>query len=441
MNTSEISFLYSKPKWVELGLLGLLLVLLVGTARAELRIEITQGAAQTIPIAVVPYGGDSAGADAIHAVIGADLGRSGQFRLVPDDQMVSRPTEATQVDFRDWQLVMAQYVTIGRVLPGLDGKADVEFELFNVATGQRMTGARFAGVAPANRRRLAHHIADLIYEAITGVRGVFSTRVTYVTQVGNNYELQVADADGHNPVTVLRTQEPVLSPAWSADGRFVAYATYSNRRAAIFRQDVSTGVRQLVSSFPGLNGAPAFSPDGHRIAMVLSKDGNPDIYVMDLAGGPPRRLSQHYAIDTEPTWSPDGRYIYFTSDRSGGPQIYRVPSTGGAEMRVTFEGNYNTRARVSPDGRKLAMVHGAAGRGYRIAVLDIASRRLDVLTDGPLDESPSFAPNGQIIIYTTKSGGAEALATVSVDGNVRQRLGISQAKVREPGWSPFGSAP
>lgn len=425
---------------VDLRWIGVLLLTLVGAARAELRIEITQGAAQTIPIAVIPYANDG-GADALHAVIGADLARSGQFRLVPDDQLLARPTEAAQVDFRDWKLVMAQYLTIGRMLLQPDGRFTAEFELFNVATGQRMTGARFADVAPASKRRLAHHIADLIYEAVTGVRGVFNTRVTYVTQVGVNYELQIADADGYNPVTVLRTQEPILSPTWSADGRFVAYATYANGRAAIFRQDVSSGVRQLVSSFPGLNGAPAFSPDGGRMAMVLSKDGNPDIYVMDLGGGPPRRLTQHYAIDTEPTWSPDGRYIYFTSDRSGGPQVYRVPAGGGAQERVTFDGNYNTRPAVSPDGRKIAMVHGASGRGYRIAVLDIASRRLDVLTDGPLDESPGFAPNGQVIIYTTKSGGAEALATVSIDGNVRQRLGVAQAKVREPGWSPFSATP
>ena len=425
---------------VDLRVVGLLLLALVGAARAELRIEITQGAAQTIPIAVVLYANDG-GPNAIHEVVGADLTRSGQFRVVADDQMLSRPTEAAQVDFRDWQLVMAQYVTIGRLLPQPDGSFTAEFELFNVATGQRMTGARFPGVTPASKRRLAHHIDDLIYEAITGVRGVFGTRITYVTQVGNNYELQVADADGHNPTTVLRTQEPILSPTWSADGRYVAYATFANRRAAIFRQDVGTGVRQLVSSFPGLNGAPAFSPDGSRIAMVLSKDGNPDIYVMALDGGPPRRLTQHYAIDTEPTWSPDGRLIYFTSDRSGGPQVYRVPASGGAQERVTFDGNYNARPAMSPDGRKLAMVHGASGRGYRVAVLDIASRRLDVLTDGPLDESPGFAPNGQVIIYTAKTGGAEALATVSIDGNVRQRLGVTQAKVREPGWSPFSAAP
>jgi TolB protein len=424
----------------ERWLLGLLLLVGACASRAELRIEITQGASQMIPIGVVPYANDG-GPDSVNAVIGADLARSGQFRVIPDEQMLSRPTEAAQINFRDWQLVMAQYVTIGRLLPQPDGRFTAEFELFNVATGQRMTGARFPGVALASKRQLAHHIADLIYEAITGVRGVFSTRITYVTQVGNNYELQVADADGYNPVTVLRTQEPILSPTWSADGRFVAYATFVNRRAAVFRQDVSTGARQLVSSFPGLNGAPAFSPDGSRMALVLSKDGNPDIYVMNLAGGPPQRLTQHYAIDTEPTWSPDGRYIYFTSDRSGGPQIYRVPASGGAAERVTFEGTYNARPEVSPDGRKIAMVHSAAGQGYRIAVLDLASRRMDVLTDGPLDESPAFAPNGQVIIYTSKSGGAEALATVSLDGAVRQRLGVAQAKVREPGWSPFSATP
>lgn len=424
----------------DLRWLGVLLLVLAGAARADLRIEITQGAAQTIPIAVIPYANDS-GSNALHAVIGADLARSGQFRVIPDDQMLSRPSEAAQVDFRDWKLVMAQYLAIGRLYPGTDGSFSAEFELFNVANGERMTGARFDGVAQASKRRLAHHIADLIYEAITGVRGVFGTRIGYVTQVGSSYELQVADADGHGPITVLRSQEPILSPTWSADGRFLAYATYANRRAVVFRQNVTTGMRQQVSAFPGLNGAPAISPDGSRIALVLSKDGSPDIYVMDLAGGPPRRLTRHYAIDTEPAWSPDGRYIYFTSDRSGGPQIYRVPASGGAEERVTFDGNYNARPALSPDGRQLAVVHGAGGRGYRIAVLDLASRRLSVLTDGPLDESPSFAPNGQTIIYTAKTGGAEALATVSIDGAVRQRLGISQAKVREPAWSPFSAGP
>ena len=425
-----------KPKF--LGLLAGALLALAGAARAELTIEITRAGGQTYPIAVVPFTTASVGQTAVNEVIAADLDRSGEFRSIAPERMLSRPSEASQVDFREWKLLEAAYLVIGRVEASGSGHA-VSFELFDVARGTRMLGERYDGITAAQGRQIAHHLADRIYEAITGVRGIFSTRVAYVTAQGERYELQVADADGYNPITILRATEPVLSPTWSPDGRYLAYTAFAGRTPALYRQELATGLRERLGTFPGINGAPAFSPDGTRLAVVLSKDGNPEIYVLTLADKSVRRLTQHYAIDTEPAWSPDGRYVYFTSDRAGGPQVYRVPASGGQAQRLSFEGNYNARPRPSPDGSKIAVVHG--GGGYRIAVMDLKAGRLDILTDGPLDESPSFAPNGQMLIYTRRAGSAEELATVSVDGRVRQRVAVPQAKVREPAWSPFSQTP
>lgn len=416
---------------------GLALALLAGTgmaAQAELRIEITQSGNQAYPIAVVPFTAADIGATTVHGVVGADLDRSGAFRTIAEARMLSRPNEQSQVDFREWRLLDAAYLVVGRIEPG-SGGATVSFELLDVARGTRMLAQRFTGIGAGQARALSHHIADQIYEAVTGVRGVFSTRVAYVTAQGSNFELQVADADGYNPVTVLRSQEPVLSPTWSADGRYVGYVAFSGRTPGIYRQELATGLRERLGTFPGINGAPAFSPDGRRMALVLSKDGNPEIYVMDLGSKSLRRITNQSAIDTEPAWSPDGQSIYFTSDRAGGPQVYRVSASGGNAQRLTFDGPYNARPRPSPDGKKIAVVHG--GGGYKIGVFDVASGRMDVLTDGPLDEAPSFAPNGQTIIYTRRAGAAEELATTTVDGSVRQRLAVPQARVREPAWSPF----
>lgn len=418
-------------------LAGVLLVL-AGTARAELTIEITRAGGQAHPIAVVPFATVNVGETAVHDVVGADLERSGEFRRVAEERMLSKPSDGAQVDFREWKLLDASYLAIGKVEPSGGGFA-VSFELFDVARGTRMLGERYDGISAGQGRQIAHHIADRIYEAVTGVRGIFSTRIAYVTTQGERYELQVADADGYNPVTILRATEPVLSPTWSPDGRSLAYTAFSGRTPALYRQDLGTGLRERLGTFPGINGAPAFAPDGNRLAVVLSKDGNPEVYVMNLADKSLRRLTQHYAIDTEPAWSADGRYVYFTSDRAGGPQVYRVPASGGAAQRLTFEGGYNARPRPSPDGSSIAMVHG--GNGYRIAVLDVKSGRVDVLTEGGLDESPSFAPNGRMLIYTRRAGNAEELATVSVDGRVRQRLAVPQARVREPAWSPFAQSP
>ncbi|MEC9340523.1 MAG: Tol-Pal system beta propeller repeat protein TolB, partial [Pseudomonadota bacterium] len=279
--------------------------------------------------------------------------------------------------------------------------------------------------------------ADQIFEALMGYRGVFSTRIAYITDAEGTYELQVADADGQNPLGVLSAQEPIISPAWSPDGSELAYVSFENGRPGIYIQELATGRRERVVGFPGINGAPAWSPDGQRLAVTLSKDGDPEIYIYERATGGLHRITNHYAIDTEAAWAPDGRSLLFTSDRSGGPQIYQVPTSGGTPRRITFDaGNYNARASFSPDGGSVTFVT-RSDRGYHIAVLELASGKHRVLTDGRLDESPSFAPNGKSIIYTTTQSGREMLATVSVDGRIRQQLAVEQVRVREPAWSPF----
>jgi TolB protein len=292
----------------------------------------------------------------------------------------------------------------------------------------------------ANLRRTAHQIADVIFEKLTGIPGAFATRIAYVTDErgadgAERLALKVADADGHNPQTIVSSTEPLMSPAWSPDGRRIAYVSFENRRHAIYVQELLTGHREKLAAYEGINGAPAWSPDGRRIAMTLSKDGNPEIYVMELASKRLTRLTDHYAIDTEPGWSPDGRWIVFTSDRGGAPQVYRMSSSGGSATRVTFQNPYNARPSYSPDGRQLVMVTRESGQ-YRIALLDLENRVLQVLTRGQLDESPSFAPNGSMIIYATRSGRRGVLAAVSADGSVHQRLALEEGDVREPAWSP-----
>ena len=422
--------------------LSLLSLLLVGPAYADLVIEITEGVKRR-PIAIVPFGWQGQSGDApldVSEVISADLTRSGRFAPIPEDNMLQKPTDGTDLDFDDWSILNVEAVVIGKVTQTGDNAYSVQFQLFDVFGRDQLVGYRM----PASRgtiRRVAHRAADMIYEKLTGIKGVFDTKVAYVTAQrqsrGNRYSLIVSDQDGENEHTIMESRDPIMSPAWSPDSRRLAYVSFEGNRSSIFVQTLRTGNRIRVSSRPGINGAPAFSPDGRKLVVTLGGiDGNLDIYVLDINSRQANRLTTNRAIDTEGSWSPDGRYVYFTSDRSGGPQIYRVSASGGTPERITFEGSYNARPRLSPDGSKLAMVHNDRGN-YRIAVLDMERDDLLILSAGSQDESPSFAPNSDTLIYATRSGRDGVLETVTADGLIRQRLASGQGDVREPVWSPF----
>ncbi|KAA9133495.1 Tol-Pal system beta propeller repeat protein TolB [Marinihelvus fidelis] len=422
-------------------ILALLFIGATHAAQARLEIEIVQGNASQLPIAVVPFQWRAAGQPPITgvaSVVSDDLYRSGLFAPMDEQDMVDRPVDAESIKFGTWRLLKTDYIVIGQVNDAPDGGFDIVYQLFDVHTQERLL-SQITSVGPGDLRFGSHRVADAIYEKLTGVPGAFATRIAYVSATGEgdslHYELVVADADGFNPITVVGSPEPLLSPAWSPDGQKLAYVSFEQGNSAIYVQEVATGARELISSGRGINGAPSFSPDGRKMALTLSRTGNPEIHVRDLATGAMQQLTQHWAIDTEPTWSPDGRTIYFTSDRGGRPQIYSVPASGGTAERVTREGDYNARASVAPDGRSMAIANGR-GNEYRIAVWELEHGRLRILTPGVLDESPSFAPNGSMILYATREGGRGVLAAVSADGNVRQRIILSEGDVREPAWSP-----
>lgn len=415
---------------------------LLGAAEAsDLKIRITEGATGAQPIAIVPFGvvGNQAVPHDIAAIVSADLKRSGRFEPLSPADMISHPHSGKEVVFRDWKALGTDSLVIGQIEPNGPGGFRIRFQLFDVLRGEQQAGYTIT-TTTRDLRATAHQIADLIYEKLTGERGAFATRIAYVTaersgDSGQELSLIIADSDGYGPQTILRSEEPIMSPAWSPDGLKLAYVSFENGRPSIFVQEAFTGKRFKVTGFRGINGAPAWSPDGTRLALTLSKDGNSEIYVLDVASRGLQRLTNHYAIDTEPAWSPDGQSIVFTSSRGGLPQIYSIPSAGGTAKRVTFDGKYNARASYSPDGRLLALVTRANGK-YRIGVYDLARGQLTVLTDGALDESPSFAPNGRMIIYATKIGGKGELAAVSTDGRVKQQLHLQKGDVREPAWSP-----
>lgn len=404
---------------------------------AALTIEITEGVESAVPIAVVPFASETASVN-IAAIVNADLERSGYFKMMAEQSMPARPSKAAEVNFKEWQALGQSYMVIGQVIDA-GGQYNVQFQLLDTYKSAQLLGYRMVS-SSADLRRTAHHISDLIFEKLTGKKGVFSGRIAYITttDLGNkqqSHRLQVADADGFNPQTIASSVEPLMSPSWSPDGKKVAYVSFERKSAAIYVQTLATGERVRVAEFPGINGAPAWSPDGTRLALTLSKDGSPDIYVLNLSTRALMKLTKSFAIDTEPSWSPDGSSIVFTSDRGGKPQIYMVPSQGGQEKRLTFSGNYNARASFSPDGRSLVMVHGN-GNDYRIAVMDMATRSLNVLTGGRADESPSFAPNGAMILYASKKGRTGFLSAVSLDGKMQQKLVFNSGEVREPSWAP-----
>ena len=417
---------------------------LANAANAVIEFKVTRSTEAKQPIAIVPFGWQHGGEPLpvdLAAVVADDLARTGLFEPIPFDSLPSRPFRHEQIVFRDWRLLGPGNLVIGNVTPD-DGGYAIEFQLYDVLRGSQVVGYQLKASRSAIRRA-AHQIADQIHEKLTGVRGAFDTRVAYVTEMRSadgepRYALNVADVDGHNEQAVFNSTWPVMSPSWSPDGKSLAYVSFESDRPHIFVQAVATGEREPIASFPGINGAPAFSPDGRRLAMTLSKDGNPEIYVMDLQTRRLRRVTHHDAIDTESSWSPDGQSLMFTSDRGGRPQIYRIAVDGGRPERVTFEGDYNARPVFSPDGTKLALVHGDEGR-YRIGLLDLENGALRVLTESRLDESPSFAPNGSMILYATTEtdGGGSVLAAVSPDGRLHQRVPSQTGGVREPAWSPF----
>lgn len=430
--------------WSIRGILsGTLLALLAAPVQAQLTVKITQGVADPIPVAIVPFGWSTDGPAPydVAETIRSDLERSGRFQALRRGDMLEFPHAAAAVDAANWRLLKVDYVVVGRLAQLPDGRYEIQFELINVLTGQRLLGQAI----PAAREALklaSHRASDIIFEKILGVRGAFATRIAYVAADGalqaRRYRLIVADSDGANARTVVQSSEPLMSPSWSPDGTSLAYVSFEGGVSSIYVQLLASGHRVKVSARSGINGAPAYSPDGSKLALALSRrDGNVDIYLLTLATQQLTRLTESPAIDTEPAWSPDGRAVYFTSDRGGGPQVYRVAATAGAAaQRVTFEGGYNARPRVAADGRTLAVVTLDRG-AYRIAVMDLERGGVRVLTSGRLDESPSFAPNGVLLIYATRDGRRGVLATASVDGRVQQRLAGGEGDIREPAWSPY----
>jgi len=414
-------------------------------ASAQLRIEIVDGVEGAIPIAVVPFDWQSQAQrpeSGVADIAGADLARTGLFEALSTDLMIERPTSPAAVGFGAWRLVGVDYVVVGRVIDAPNGPGqEIEYHLLDVNT-ERSLLSQAMPVRPGDLRFASHRVADAIYEALMGVPGAFATRIAYVVvkNIGTDeevFELIIADADGFNPQPVVRNSEPIMSPSWSPDGRQIAYVSFATGRSNVIVQDLFTGQNRVVSSSRGINGAPAWSPDGQKLAVSLSRGGSPDIWTIDLETNERRQLTDHWSINTEPVWSKDGSHLFFTSDRAGRPQIYQIQADGSDMERVTFEGEYNSRASIGLDDRFLALVHSQGDDDFRIGIYDRKNERLRVLSDGRMDESPSFAPNGSMILYARRDNGRGVLAAVSADGRVRQRLVNSEGDVREPAWSPL----
>ena len=425
------------------GMAAMLLATGLGEASESLdTIVIDAGYDQQTKIAVVPFrrAPELAGQQPMDEIIAFDLTRSGQFAPVERRNMLSFPAEREEVFFRDWRILKTEYLVIGRIDREFNGDVSVSYELYDVTNGRLVMEDRLT--APLDAwRDLAHRISDVVYEAITGVRGAFSTRIVYVLarDVGTShasYRLEMADSDGLRSRTLLSSDEPIMSPSWAPDGRRLAYVSFETGRPAVIIQELASGSREFLSSFPGINGSPIFSPDGRSLALVLSRDGNPEIYVMNLADRRLRQITRHRGIDTEPSWTPDGTGLVFTSNRGGRPQIYQIELATNLIERLTFHGPYNARARLLDDGAHLVFVH-RRNRIDHVAWLDLERDDLRVLTETRLDESPSLAPNGTMLIYATKEQGRGILAVVSIDGRVKYRLPSSVGDVREPAWSPF----
>jgi TolB protein len=425
--------------------IALILCLSFGTrTQAEFVVEVTRGQENAIPIALVPFMAADAPDAPLDAagIVAGDLKRSGRFKPMDRKDMIEQPHNGAGINFDDWRRLGNDYILVGVMQPQGPEQYVINFELYNVLNHQRLLGYQIS----ANRaglRLAGHQVADMVYDKILGVRGAFATRIAYVSVTGalphRNFRLIVADSDGENPHVVMQSNEPLMSPAWSPDGQSLAYVSFEDRLPSVYVQYLKTGERKRVSAKAGVNQAPAFSPDGKKLALTLStRDGNLDVYVLDLASGGLTRITDDPGIDTEPQWSKDGQSLYFTSDRAGGPQIYRVGLKPGEHpRRLTFQGNYNARPRLSPDDSQLAFVTQEDG-AYRIAVMNLDARGdMQVLTKGQFDVSPSYAPNGAMLLYASRDRGRGVLALVSSDGRVQERLVSSEGEVQEPAWGPF----
>lgn len=404
-----------------------------GLAQAQLSIEITGAGANRIPVAIADFTGDAAASRVITSTVRADLERSGLFKLIDTGSAVL--DENTAVNYADWKGKGADALAAGSLGRSADGRLEVRFRVYDTQKSAALGGAVY--VTRNEQLRLAgHRVADFIYEKLTGEKGVFSTRIAYVVKARGQFLLQIADADGQGAATALTSPEPIISPVWSPDGGRLAYVSFEKKKPVIYVHSIASGQRHIVANFKGSNSAPAWSPDGRRLAVVLSKDGHSQLYVVNADGSGLQRLTQSTGIDTEPRYSPDGGSIYFTSDRGGSPQIYQVGANGGDAKRVSFEGSYNVSPRPSPDGKSLAFISRREGR-FQLAVMDLASRQVQVLTDSNKDESPSFAPNSRMILIATEMGGRGVLSAVSSDGRIKQRLSVAAGDVREPAWGPY----
>lgn len=411
-----------------------LFLLLQATAHAELTVEVSGAGANRIPLAIADFGGDPGISRALTSVIRGDLERSGLFKLV--DPGSAALTENTSPVYGDWKSKGADALVAGSISASGEGRQEARFRLYDVNKQGLLGGAAFVTSTPL-LRAAGHRIADVIYEKLIGEPGIFSTRIAYVVKGSSSrYELHIADADGQNAQAALISREPIISPAWSPDGGRLAYVSFENKKPVVYVHSLATGKRLVVANFRGSNSAPAWSPDGRKLAVVLTKEGGSQIFTVNADGSGVQRLATSSGIDTEPNYSPDGQSLYFTSDRGGSPQIYRVSVSGGDAQRVSNEGSYNVTPRLSPDGRTMAFITRRDG-AFRLAVMDLASRQVQVLTDSHKDESPSFAPNGRMILIATETGGRGVLSAVSVDGRVKQRLSVSAGDVREPAWAPF----
>ncbi len=402
-------------------------------AFAQFRVEVTGVGLTQLPIAIAPLRGEGQVPQKISAIVQADLERSGQFRAI--DATGAALDESSRPDVTPWRQKGADSLAVGSVVRLADGRFDVRFRLWDVVKGQDLGGQSYAVVA-GDLRLAAHRIADYIYEKLTGDKGVFSTRIAYVTKAANRYNLWVADSDGENAQSALASGEPIISPAWSAAGGQLAYVSFESRKPVVYVHDVASGKRRLIANFRGSNSAPAWSPDGSTLAVTLSRDGGSQLYTIASTGGEARRLTQSAGIDTEPVYSPDGRSIYFVSDRGGAPQIYRMPAGGGSPERVTFTGSYNISPAISPDARWLAYISRVGG-AFKLHVMELGASGVTAITDTGADESPSFAPNGRLIVYATRQNGREALMTTTLDGKIKARLAGQGGDIREPDWGPF----